>query len=48
MNEKKLWTIIGAVCVLVVVLWFAGTKVTCKDNFWDDGQTIKIETPERP
>jgi hypothetical protein len=45
MNKNWLSGIIGAVLVIVVVLWLVGgNRISCHQSFWDkDKQVIEIE-----
>lgn len=43
---NKTWVgIIGAIAVIVVVLWLlGGSKISCHESFWDkDKQVIEIK-----
>ena len=44
MNKNRLGTI-GAILVVILILWLiGGTKITCRESFWDkDKQIIEIK-----
>jgi hypothetical protein len=47
MNMNRTWvTIIGTILVVIFVVWLlGGTKISCRESFWDkDKQVIEIKT----
>jgi CDP-diglyceride synthetase len=46
MNKTWLGVIGTAVVVLLIVLLFGGTRISCRESFWDKNkQVIEIEHP---
>jgi len=43
--NKNLVSIIGAILVVILIVWlFGGTRISCRESFWDkDKQVIEID-----
>jgi hypothetical protein len=38
--NKNIWSIIGGILLVLLLIWLFGNKISCHENFWDKNQQV--------